>query len=111
MITFEPGEIITVPFPFSDLSGIKKRPALVLAVFDRQQELICMMLTSMPARSQLEYVIQDWKSSGLIKPTTAKIHRIFTIAYTTVNGRLGRLNQKEHNIILNNLLGLLRKGS
>jgi len=31
MTKYEPGEIVVIPFPFSDLTGAKKRPALVLA--------------------------------------------------------------------------------
>jgi len=43
MTGFEPGNLILVPFPFSDLSGVKKRPALVLAVAERLQEMVCLM--------------------------------------------------------------------
>ena len=43
MMKFSPGEIIVIPFPFSDLSGRKKRPALILSVIEDKQELICIM--------------------------------------------------------------------
>lgn len=42
MMKFNPGEIIIIPFPFSDLSGRKKRPALILSVIeDKQRVNLC----------------------------------------------------------------------
>lgn len=81
MIDYEPGDVITVPFPFSDLSGIKKRPALILASFQDKREIICLMLTSVPARDELEYLLLFWREAGLLKPTTARLHRLFTISF------------------------------
>ena len=71
MTGFEPGNVILAPFPFSDLSGVKKRPALVLAVAERLQEMVCLMLTSLPGRGSLNHTVTGWQATGLLKPTTA----------------------------------------
>ena len=110
MIIYEPGDVITVPFPSSDLSGIKKRPALILASFQDKREIICLMLTSVPARDELEYPLRFWKEAGLLKPTTARLHRLFTISFSMVKSRLGRLKKEEYTKILSKVVDLLGKG-
>lgn len=60
MMSYEPGDVLLIPFPFSDLSGTKKRPALVLAVSEDNQELICMMLTSVSRENVLDYPVKTY---------------------------------------------------
>lgn len=108
MTGFEPGEVILVPFPFSDLSGVKKRPAMVLADIGGGHEVVCLMLTSVPVKSEkYEYGITHWKEAGLLKPTIARIHRLFTLHRNMVKKKLGRLAAEEYNIILQRVIDLL----
>ena len=41
MGTFAAGEVVLLPFPFSDLTGNKLRPALLLANVDRGDWIAC----------------------------------------------------------------------
>jgi len=41
MERFVKGDIVVIPFPFSDLSGTKRRPALVIADFHGDDILLC----------------------------------------------------------------------
>lgn len=107
---YKPGEVVLIPFPFSDLSGTKKRPALVLADVYDKQEIICMMLTSVQSRSGYEHSISCWKDAGLLKPTTARIHRIFTISDRMVYRNLGKLETEEYAVILKKVLNLISNG-
>jgi len=38
---FVKGDVVVVPFPFSDLTGAKRRPALVLAELDGEDRILC----------------------------------------------------------------------
>ena len=46
MGTFQPADIILIPFPFTDLSQTKLRPALVLATVEPLGNLIVCQITS-----------------------------------------------------------------
>lgn len=110
MTDFNPGDVLLVPFPFSDLSGLKKRPVLVLAVAERLQEIVCLMLTSLPGKGALSHSVEGWKAAGLLKPTTARLHRIFTIDRALTLGKLGTIETEEYKEILTKVISLLERG-
>lgn len=91
MMRYEPGDVLLVPFPFSDLSGAKQRPALVLVRHPYRGELVCMMLTSVASGDPWEVQLAFWREAGLLKPTVARVPRLFTIAEGLVYKRLGKL--------------------
>ncbi|WP_051276548.1 type II toxin-antitoxin system PemK/MazF family toxin [Desulfovirgula thermocuniculi] len=109
MTSFSPGDIILVPFPFSNLSGEKKRPALVLAVAERWGELVCVMLTSSP-KARSEVPLKQWKEAGLPKPTVARVHRLFTIDERIVIKKLGKAELEDFKEILSSVVAALVRG-
>ena len=71
------GEVVLVPFPFTDQSGAKKRPAVVASsnVYNvSRQDLILMAITTQ-VRKPLgfgEIEIIEWQKAGLLKPSVVK---------------------------------------
>lgn len=99
MMPFEFGDIILVPFPFTDQSTTKKRPAVVISSKPYNQErpdLIIMAVTSQikPTSTIGEVIIQDWKTAGLLKPSAIK-PVITTIEKPLVIKTMGRLNDND----------------
>lgn len=95
MTPCEFGEIILVPFPFTDLSTAKKRPAVVIsspAYNAERPDLIIMAVTSQikPASVYGEVMVRDWQAAGLLKPSAIK-PVITTIEKTLVLKTMGRL--------------------
>lgn len=109
MTDYKPGDIILIPFPFSDLSGEKQRPALVLAEASQWNELVCVMLTSSP-KGNNEVPLKQWKQANLPKYTVARIHRVFTIEAKLVKKKLGKAEQEDFKEILAAVVALLIKG-
>jgi len=94
--SLKPGDVVLLKFPYSDQSGAKKRPALVLARIDFRSELICLMLTSRFANGPCDHQLADWRKSGLLKPTAARLSRLLTVVPSAVQKKLGIMaNQRE----------------
>jgi mRNA interferase MazF len=99
MTPFEFGDIILVPFPFTDQSTTKKRPAVVISSTPYNQErpdLIIMAVTSQikPASIISEVIIQNWQAAGLLKPSAIK-PVITTIEKPLIIKTMGRLKEND----------------
>jgi mRNA interferase MazF len=97
MTSYDFGDVVLVPFPFTDQSGIKKRPAVVVssvAYNVSRIDLILMAITSQIKSSQgfAEVVVVEWQKAGLLKASVIKP------VMTTVERRLvlRRLGTLEH---------------
>lgn len=71
------GDVVLVPFPFTDQSGSKKRPAVIISSSDyntRRRDFIIMAITSQVRQPPGfgDVPIADWQSAGLIKPSVIK---------------------------------------
>jgi len=99
MTPFEFGDIVLVPFPFTDQSTSKKRPAVVIsskAYSTERPDLIIMAVTSQikPASIIGEVIIRDWQAAGLLKPSAIK-PVITTIEKPLVIRTMGRLKDND----------------
>ena len=68
------GSVVLIPFPYSDLSTRKTRPAVVvnsMAYYNARAELLLAYVSSQitQAHSTLDYLLVDWQSTGLLKPS------------------------------------------
>lgn len=79
MVTPAAGEVVLVPFPFSDLSQSKVRPAVCLAAAGRGDWIPCQITSSQygdPAAIPLD--TQDFASGGLLVASFARPGKLFT---------------------------------
>ena len=71
------GDVVLVPFPFTNQSGTKRRPAVIISSSNyntRRHDVVIMAITSQirttPGFGEAQ--ITDWQSAGLIKPSILK---------------------------------------
>ena len=74
---FEFGDVVLVPFPFTNQAARKQRPAIVIsnATYNgARPDVILMAVTSRMRADPIpgDAVLQDWQVAGLIKPSLAK---------------------------------------
>lgn len=79
MERFVKSDIIVLPFPFSDLSSSKKRPALVVATLTGD-DLICSQITSESRFDEYALVLEnkDFKDGNLQQTSLIRPNRLFT---------------------------------
>lgn len=97
------GDVILVPFPFTDQSATKQRPAVVISSSRYNAErpdLILLAITSQVRASLVfgEALVADWQTSGLIKPSVFK-PLITTIEQVLVIKRLGNLSTNDKTVL------------
>jgi mRNA interferase MazF len=108
------GDILLVPFPFTDQSDIKKRPAVVVsspAYHKELSDLILMAVTSQlrPSARVGEALVSDWRGAGLLKPSLLK-PILFNIDKGLVSRRLGMLGREDLDSLRQSLRSILGDG-
>lgn len=93
------GDVILVPFPFTDQSTTKQRPAVVISsnrYNTERPDLILLAITSQVRASLAfgEALVADWQTTGLIKPSVFK-PLITTIEQVLAIKRLGNLSTND----------------
>lgn len=97
--SYDFGDIVLVPFPFTDQTASKRRPTVVISSsgYNRLRlDLIVMAVTSQarPAASPGEVAVRRWRRVGLIKPSVVK-PVITTVHQRLVLRKLGRLQAQD----------------
>jgi mRNA interferase MazF len=89
------GSVVLVPFPFSDLSQAKLRPAVVLASGDRNDRVLC-QVTSKPYgdRRALELCDSDFVAGGLRISSFVRPAKLFTAHQSLIVAEVGKLNRE-----------------
>ena len=92
---FEFGDVILVPFPISNQTAAKHRPAVVISsdAYNRERlDFVILAITSQirPTLGLGEALVAQWKQAGLIKPSVLK-PVLTTIEKDLVIKKLGRL--------------------
>jgi len=100
---YEFGDIVLVPFPFTDQTGNKKRPAVVVssdAYHIARPDLILLAVTSQvrPGTAFAEATVDQWKQSGLLRPSVIK-PVVATIERRLALKKLGRLQLRDRSVL------------
>jgi mRNA interferase MazF len=96
-MAYQRGAVVLVPFPFTDLTAVKTRPAVVVSVDDYERkvgDLVVAMITSMPQTTPYDYELKDWKAANLLFPSWVRA-KFVTIDPALVRYRPGRLTDSD----------------
>jgi len=84
------GELVLARVPFSSGTQSKLRAALV--VLDTgDADVVIARVTSQTPQTPHDVVLTEWKQSGLLFPSVARLHKLVTIEKSLINRRIGQL--------------------
>ena len=100
-ILYKQRDIVLIPFPYSDLSDLKKRPALIIsnAKMRHHEDIICCLVTSNPTKEGILLENQFFEGALLPYVSWVKPYRIFTLKKNFIIKKLSSLKQAEYNKI------------
>ena len=108
MEKFVKGDIVVIPFPFSDLSGSKKRPALVLADLQGDDFILC-QITSQHTKDIYTIAINDsdFKTNKLPVPSNIRPNRIFTADKNIIIKKAASLDEVVFKGVIQKVISIL----
>lgn len=93
--TYNRGAVVLLPFPFSDQTAVKLRPAIIAHPPYPSEDLLVVAVTSVgDALRPGEFAIQYWREAGLLHPSFIK-RAVASISSTLVRKALGQLRDTD----------------
>ncbi|MCL2638728.1 MAG: type II toxin-antitoxin system PemK/MazF family toxin [Oscillospiraceae bacterium] len=110
MAKFIKGDIVVVPFPFSDLSSSKKRPALVLAELKGSDMILC-QITSQNVKDDNAVTIElsDIEEGSLNAVSNVRPNKLFTADESIISYKIGSLNAIKMSAITKAVIKMFEK--
>ena len=110
MERFVKGDVVVIPFPFSDLTGSKRRPALVLTDLRGDDIMIC-QITSQPSEDIFAQVLrpEDFVSGSLPAVSYIRPLRVFTADKHIVFRKIGQITTERINKVIDAIIFTLKQ--
>jgi mRNA interferase MazF len=110
MERFVKGDVVVVPFPFSDLTRAKRRPALVIAELEGDDLILC-QITSQTIKDRYAVPIDesDFETGTLRRRSNVRSNRIFTADRHIILYRVGHLKPEKMDQIIDRIVSILRQ--
>ena len=105
---FIKGDVVVIPFPFSDLSSSKRRPALVLAELKGDDIILC-QITSKEVNDNyaIPLLTQEFKDGNLNQDSNIRPNRLFTADEGIVIYKVGAINNNKLGIVIEKTIEIL----
>jgi mRNA interferase MazF len=106
---FVKGDVVVIPFPFSDLTGSKRRPAFVISDLPGDDVILCQITSA--AKSDpfvLKLVATDFISGSLSVSSVVRPNKIFTADKNLVLYLAGHISDKKTSEVINAVVSIIQ---
>ncbi len=109
MARFVKGDVVVLPFPFSDLSKSKRRPALIIAELLGNDIILC-QITSQKISDKYGILLEadDFREGHLRVISNIRPNRIFTANTNIILYKVGRLKEEKIIDVIEKIIKILR---
>ena len=109
MAKFVKGDVVVVPFPFSDLTQAKRRPALVVVDLEGDDIIFC-QITSQLNKDNYSITVNenDFKDGNLKQISNIRPNRIFTADTSIILYKVGTLKRRMIDRVIDKIIELVR---
>jgi mRNA interferase MazF len=101
------GDLILIPFPFTNLKGNKIRPALILLTTELDVT-VAFITSESKWKDEFDLEVTPNDMNGLKADSIIRLSKLATIEKDLVLGKLGELNRKEMRHMNSNLKALFQ---
>jgi len=104
------GDVVIIPFPFSDLTQSKRGPGLVIAELEGDDLILC-QITSQAIKDKYAILISDddFQTGSSKQPSNVRPDRIFAADSHIVLYRVGSLKIEKLTEVIEKVVGIIRK--
>jgi len=108
MERFVKGDVVVLPFPFTDLSSSKKRPALVLIADESDDIVLCQITSKTNDKSSVFLRTEDLANGQLPVNSFIRTTKLFTADKVLISYKVGSLKKSKLNEAISKLTNILK---
>jgi mRNA interferase MazF len=107
---FIKGDVVVIPFPYSDLTNSKRRPAIVLAESSSNDLILC-QITSKEIKDSfaIELSDDDFSQGSLHKMSNIRPNKLFTADLKIILYKIGSLKSLKIDDVINGVISVFLK--
>ena len=104
------GDIVVLPFPFSDLSSAKKRPAMVVSILEGDDIILC-QITGQNRDDIYSIMLNEehFKEGSLKKSSMIRPNRLFTADNSLILYKIGSLKDNKIEVVITAICSIVKK--
>ena len=108
MAEFIKGDIVVIPFPFSNLSKVKKRPAFVVSELAGDDVILC-QITSQTIKDKYSISLSknDFVTGNLLVKSNIRPNRIFTADKNIILYKVGNIKENKIREVINKVIEII----
>ena len=109
MARFIKGDVVIVPFPFSDLTKSKRRPALVISNLKGDNIILCQITSqNIFDRYSISLKNDDFQEGSLKRPSNIRPNRIFTADIHIILYKAGTIKNEKIEEVINKIILIIK---